>query len=210
MYKSVSTPSEILVKYLNFSNWNALLTYYIFIILLCSITLYWLLKKNKLWLKITGIILIISLFSIAFWLNPIYENDWKIEGKIENTNLNLEIFKNYSTPILVFADPNCTHCEELIRRLFLMKNQYKTKNVSIVFNNLNEEELKIFQNKLGDIFEINTINEEEFLNITKGRFPMILLKNIENNVTKWHNNNLGLKTLDYLINQSNTFTIHNH
>ncbi len=208
MYKSVSTPAEILVKYLNFNNWNALLTYYIFIILLCSVTLYWLFKKNIIWIKITGIIVSISLFSIAFWLNPIYENDWKIEGKIENSNLNQKIFKNYTTPILVFADPNCSHCEELIRRLVLMKNQYETKNITLILNNLNNDELKIFQKKIGDIFEINTISEEEFLNTTQGRFPMILLKNQENNITKWYNSDLGLKSFDYLINQSNTLTTH--
>ena len=89
-----------------------------------------------------------------------------------------------------------------------MKNQYETKNITLILNNLNNDELKIFQKKLGDIFEINTISEEEFLNTTQGRFPMILLKNQENNITKWYNSDLGLKSFDYLINQSNTLTTH--
>ena len=72
---------------------------------------------------------------------------------------------------------------------------------------IRSSERRLYQ-KLGDIFEINTISEEEFLNTTQGRFPMILLKNQENNITKWYNSDLGLKSFDYLINQSNTLTTH--
>jgi hypothetical protein len=203
MYNTVITPTEFLVKHLNIGNWNALLVYYSIILLIATIPVIVFIKRKKIWVKISGFVLFFSIFGIGFWLNPIYSNDWEIGGNEAHVEMYQNLFDTIPNKVIVFADPNCYHCEGLLTTLLAMKNQIKPQSILIIFNDLDADQEEKYRAKFSEIFSIISIPYNEFMDYTQGRFPMILLYNQQKKIAQWYNSNLGLKSLDYIVNQCN-------
>lgn len=201
MYNTVSTPTEFLVKHLNIGNWNALLLYYSIILLIATIPVIYFIKRKKIWVKISGFVLSFSILGIGFWLNPIYSNDWEIGGKEVQAEMYQNLFDSIPNKAIVFADPNCYHCEGLLKTLMAMKNQIKPQSILIIFNDLDAEQEEKYRAKFSEIFSIISIPSNEFMDYTQGRFPMVLLYDQQKKIAQWYNSNLGLKSLDYIVNQ---------
>lgn len=203
MYNTVSTPTEFLVKHLNIGNWNALLVYYGIVLLIATIPVVFFIKRKKNWIKISGIVLFFSILGIGFWLNPIYSNDWEIGGKEVQAEMYQNLFDSIPNKAIVFADPNCYHCEGLLKTLMAMKNQIKPQSILIIFNDLDADQEEKYRANFSEIFSIISITNNEFMDYTQGRFPMVLLYDQQKKIAQWYNSNLGLKSLDYIVNQCN-------
>lgn len=201
MFNHPNNPTEFLVKNLNLGYWNALVLYYTTVLIIAVFLTIIFVKKKKISLKIISLTFPILLVSIAFGLNPIYDNDTIIGGKITQEETYQELFNKNSETIILFADPNCSHCEDLIRRLNIMESKIKNNNILLILNDLDSDELIKFSSTISKKIKVKTISNEAFLNYTKGRFPMVLLKKNEKKIQQWYNSNIGIKTMDYFVNQ---------
>ena len=71
----------------------------------------------------------------------------------------------------------------------------------IIFNDLDAEQEEKYRAKFSEIFSIISIPSNEFMDYTQGRFPMVLLYDQQKKIAQWYNSKLGLKSLDYIVNQ---------
>ena len=143
-------------------------------------------------------ILVLALpFVVGLIMNPIYDGDFAQQGVEMTKKQYVGDFKN--ADLVVIAIPNCPYCYGSIQKLKLIKQRNPAVRIKFVVCNSDPQTLIPYKEAGGDAIKVvNGRNIDALSQIAEYRFPTFVL--LKNNVpvSKWANDQFGVRALDKL------------
>lgn len=153
---------------------------------------------TKKWIKICLTLTIFCLpFSIGFYLHPIYEGDFSLNGE--------KITKNFSPldfqkdGITVIAIPGCKFCFESIEKLKKIKRRKPSLSINFIVCCKEKQLLNDYKKEINGAFPVlNSKNPMGLANTAKRFFPSFVRVKNSKPIYLWSNDQFGVRAIDLI------------
>lgn len=145
------------------------------------------------WAKYVAIILLFIPFAInSVFIENFVDSSIQVNKKLAFELKNLEEGNN----ILIYSSNNCHHCKETIKKLKVasQKNKYFPNVIVIGYNT----EISNFLKENDIAFKLDSISAKQFMEQTKGSFPVLQMVKNKTIIKKWSNYDFNYAVLDKL------------
>jgi hypothetical protein len=136
-------------------------------------------------------------FAIGFAMNPIYEGDFAMNGTEIQEDVSLKEFK--SSDLVVITIPGCPFCFESISDLKKLKARKPSMKINYIVCSKDKAALTIYKKEIDGAFKCSLASDaEKMMQIAEGTFPTFVLVKDKKAVSKWSNNQFGVRAKDLI------------
>lgn len=136
-------------------------------------------------------------FTIGFAINPIYEGDFAMDGTEIAESISLKEFKN--ADLVVITIPGCPFCFESITDLKKIQARKPSMKIHFVVCSTEKSSLSYYKKEIDGAFKCSLASDaEKMMQLAEGTFPTFVLIKDKKAVSKWSNNQFGVRAKDLI------------